>query len=205
MKNIIALLTITLFIACKSEKKELSTKSKTASMNEETIENDTLESGDYNSLLINFNCDIAISELAQVLEITETDLSLSEYQQQGKCNFTLEGFGKNNFGGGSEISWGPFLTSKSHNKKEIASYLERKEEGLKIMGMDIQLAETGDCYLAYQPGHGRLLIYNELYDQAFLMNYGRRSANNDRTKEQHEALRLKMTDLANYLLKKHRK
>jgi len=72
------------------------------------------------------------------------------------------------------------------------------------MGMDIQLAETEDSYIAYQPGQGRILIYNENYDQAFLIRYGLRNANNDRTKEQHEALRLKMTDLANYLLKKHR-
>ncbi|UII79834.1 hypothetical protein [Flagellimonas sp. CMM7] len=205
MKNIIALLIFTLFIACKSDKKESSTISSSAQTNQVKADTKALESGDYSALLIDFKCDIDISELSQVLEVAETDLSLSQYPRQGKCTFNLKGFGKNTLGDDSGISWGPFPTSKAQNKKEIESYLKRKKEGLKIMGMDIQLAETGDCYLAYQPAHGRLLIYNEHYDQAFLMNYGIRSANNDRTKEQHEALRLKMTDLANYLLKKHRK
>ncbi|WP_350286625.1 hypothetical protein [uncultured Croceitalea sp.] len=205
MKNTVALLLITLFIACKSEKKESTITSSTPLTKDVKTSNSTLESGNYSSLLIDFKCDINISELAQVLKVVETDLSISEYQRDGECRFNIKGFGKNNLGSASGISWGPFLTSKAQNKKEIESYLERKKEGLKIMGMDIQLSETEDCYIAYQPGHGRMLIYNENYDQAFLMNYGIRSANNDRTKEQHEALRLKMTDLANYLLKKHRK
>jgi len=132
-------------------------------------------------------------------------ISPSAYPQKGKCSFTIKGFGKNTLGNESAISWGSYPTSKAQNKKEITGYLERKEEGLKIMGMDIELAATKDCYIAYQPAHGRIIIYNEHYDHAFLFNYGQKNANTNRTKEQHEELRLKMTNLANYLLKKHKK
>lgn len=205
MKNIITLLIFTLFIACKSDKKESSTISSSAPTNEVKTDTEVLESGDYSSLLIDFKCDIDISELSQVLEVAETDLSLSQYPRQGKCTFNLKGFGKNTLGDDSGISWGPFPTSKAQNKKEIESYLKRKKEGLKIMGMDIELAENGDCYIAYQPAHGRVIILNEHYDQMFLIHYGQKNANNNRTKEQHEALLPKMIDLANYLLKKYRK
>lgn len=71
--------------------------------------------------------------------------------------------------------------------------------------MDIELAETGDCYIVYQPAQGRTMILNENESKFFLLRYGAKNANTDRTKEQHEALRLKMRDLANYLVKKHRK
>ena len=205
MKNITALLLIILFIACQSDKKQSSTESNTTSTSDVKTNNNRLKYGDYSSLLINFDCNMTISEVAEVLELPETAISTSDYQRKGKCSFNVKGFGTNTLGDKSTISWGPFPTSKAQNKKEITNYLKRKKEGLKIMGMDIQRAETGDCYLAYQPAHGRLIIYNENYDAAFIINYGRRNANTDRTKEQHEELRLKMTDLANYLLKKHRK
>ena len=165
----------------------------------------SIKSADYSTLLTEYKCDMSISEVAEILEVPESDLSIAEYTTEGKCYFVLKGFGKNTLTGGTGILWGPSPSSKAQNKKEIKSYLEWKQEGVKIMGMDIALAETGDCYIAYQPAHGRLIIYNENYDTAFLINYGRKSSNNQRTDEQHEALRLKMTDLANYLLKKHRK
>jgi len=202
MKNTIVLLLIMLLIACKSEKKESST---TPSTNEVKTNNNTLKSGDYSSLLIDFTCDIKISELAQVLEIPETDLSFSDNPVANKCTFNLAGFGINNIGENTRLIWGPSPSSKGQNKKEISSYLKRKKEGLKIMGMDIELDETGDCYIAYQPAHGRVIILNEHYDQMFLIHYGQKNANNNRTKEQHEALLPKMVDLANYLLTKHRK
>ncbi len=161
-------------------------------------------SADYSSLLMDYQCDIDILELSKVLKVPQASLSLARHTLANNCKFNLKGFGAQTLTGETTLNWGPSPSSKAQNKKEIKSYLERKKDGIKIMGMDIQLAETGDCYLAYQPAHGRIIIYNENYDTAFLLHYGQRKINNVRTKEQHEALRLKMTDLANYLLKKHK-
>lgn len=207
MKKNIAILVLGLCMACNTatKKESAATESEATIIKNEKKEAKPIKSGDYSTLLTNYNCDTDIPELAKVLHVPETDLSLSEYQTSGKCTFNLNGFGKNRLGDVTQLYWGPSPSSKAQNKKEIRSYLERKEAGLKIMGMDIELSATGDCYLAYQPAHGRLIIYNENYDQAFLINYGQKNANTDRTIEQHEELRLKMTDLANYLLKKHRK
>ncbi len=206
MKNIPLLVLLSLLVACNQKvKKETSSESDSMIVSQEKEVNKSMESGDYITLLTNFNCSMDISELAKVLEVPEADLSIPDTAIPNKCLFSLKGFGVNVLDGGSRLLWGPLPSSKSQNKKEISSYLKRKKEGLKIMGMDIVLAKTGDCYLAYQPAHGRLIIYNENYDQAFLINYGRRNANTDRTEEQHEELKLKMTDLANYLIKKHRK
>ena len=208
MKHYIALFALHLVFACNTSSKKKAPDNAGSELKTNTVEQPVMEerdSGDYSSLYVNYECTSTVSEIAEILDVPENDLTRSDYQQEGKCSFDVKGFGINTLGNSSAISWGPFPTTKAQNKKEIASYLKRKKEGLKIMGMDIELADTGDCYLAYQPGHGRLIIYNENYDHAFFISYGRRSANNDRTEEQHEALKPKMTDLANYLLKKHRK
>ncbi|AWX45825.1 hypothetical protein HME9304_02855 [Flagellimonas maritima] len=207
MKKSIAILVLGLCMACNTATKKESAATESQATTTKTKKEGAkpMKSGDYSTLLINYSCDMDIPELAKVLQVLEADLSLSEYQTPGKCTFNLNGFGKNRLGGGTRLYWGPFPSSKGQNRKEIANYLKYKKEGTQFMGMDIALAETGDCYLAYQPAQGRMIIYNENYDQAFLINYDKKNANTDRTEEQHEALRLKMTDLANYLLKKHRK
>jgi len=206
MKHTIVLLFFSLIIACnENPKKEDVSKSDAEQITSKKVESNSMISGDYSTLLTNYNCDMSISEIAQVLKVPESDLSITSNVRENECTFNLNGYGKNTLDGVSRITCSSAPSSKKQNKKEIASYLDRKEAGLKIMGMDIQLAETGDCYIAHQPAHGRIIIYNENYDQAFLIHYGIRSANTDRTKEQHEELRLKMTDLANYLLQKHRK
>ncbi|WP_405399738.1 hypothetical protein [Maribacter sp. Asnod2-G09] len=206
MKHTIALLFIFLFIACtETPKKQNTSEPDSVSASSKQEENSSNTSGDYNSLFNNNDCDMSIAELAEVLKVPESNLNKLDKIGGNKCSFDLKGFGTNTLDGDSRISWRSTPSSKKQNKKEIASYLERKEAGLKIMGMDIELAETGDCYIAQQPAHGRIIIYNENYDEAFLIHYGIKSANTNRTKEQHEELRLKMTDLANYLLQKHRK
>tara|TARA_R110000868_G_scaffold337922_1_gene598728 strand:- start:2112 stop:2765 length:654 start_codon:yes stop_codon:yes gene_type:complete len=208
MKYLIVLLTIPFLFACNTSSKKETNNNSTSKLEGKPVEqseSENMDSADYTSLLSHFKCEMDISEIANVLKVPETSLSLSNNSRQNECAFNLNGFGQNTLGEGSKISWGTAPSSKKQNKKEIRSYLERKEKELKIMGMDIELADTGDCYLAYQPAHGRIIIYNENYDDAFLLHYGFRSANTDRTTEQHEELRLKMTDLANYLLQKHRK
>ena len=71
--------------------------------------------------------------------------------------------------------------------------------------MGIALSKTGDCYIARMPMHGRVIIYNENYDNAFMFNYSPKGIYKGRTDEQHTELGKKMIDLANYLLKKHKK
>ena len=206
MKRITSLLLLCLVLGCKGTTKEeaSSNPNNTAKVEEKEV-TEFSASADYSSLFNNYTCDMSVAELAKVLKIPESDLSIAERTKAGNCYFDLKGFGKYSTGGDMRLIWGATPSSKRGNKKAINSYLQRKKEGLKIMGMDIELAKTGDCYLTYQPAYGRMIIYNENYDTAFLMDYGQKIISNDRTAEQHEALRLKMTDLANYLLKKHRK
>ena len=206
MKHTIAVLFLFLFIACtETPKKQDTGEQDSKQVSSEKEESSSNTSVDYSSLYNNDDCDMSIAELAEVLKVPESNLNKLDKIGGNKCSFDLKGFGTNTLDGDSRISWRSTPSSKKQNKKEIASYLERKEAGLKIMGMDIELAETGDCYIAQQPAHGRIIIYNENYDHAFLIHYGIKSANTNRTKEQHEELRLKMTNLANYLLQKHRK
>ncbi len=206
MKKITSIpLLFILLIACgETSNKKGDEKTENTSLKKDLVEQ-TLQSADYSTLLTKYECDMDIAEVAKVLKVAEEDLGIPDYASPGKCSFNLKGFGENVLGDGSQLLWGPSPSSKAQNRKEIASYLERKKNNENFMGMGIDLAETGDCYLAYQPAHGRLIIYNENYDKAFIINYGRRNSNTDRTKEQHEGLKKKMSALANYLLKKHRK
>ena len=206
MKKIIKLsLLLILVIGCGEEPKKQSAKETVTASPKSDEETPAQTSADYSSLFSEYTCDMNLTELAKVLKVPEADLSLGDQAKQDKCTFNLVGFGENALSGDTRLHWGPSPSSKAQNKKDIKSYLERKKDGIKIMGMDIILAETEDCYIAYQPAHGRVIIYNENYDSAFLLNYGQKKVNNVRTDEQHEALRLKMTDLANYLVKKNRK
>ena len=205
MKTTIAFLFLSLFIACnENPKKAQISKPDTVQVLSKQVETNTMKSGDYSTLLVDYTCDLGIAEVAKVFNVPESELRISDNVRKNACSFDLNGYSENEIRGSTQISWGPVQTSKAQNKKEIKGFLERKEEGVSIMGMDIQLADTGDCYLAYLPVKGRLVIYNENYDKAFIMNYGTKNSY-QRTPEKHEELRLKMTDLANYLLKKHRK
>ncbi|MBT8185568.1 MAG: hypothetical protein KJN76_12060 [Eudoraea sp.] len=193
-----------LLLACGTDEKKENSEGKEVDAKVAPV-SEAMPSADYSTLLLEYSCDMDIAETAKVLGVSEVDLAIPDYATPDKCYYNLKGFGESVLGDGSSLMWGPLPSSKRQNKKEIAGYLEREKKNQNFMGMGIELAETGDCYLAYQPAQGRLIIYNEHYDQAFLINYGQKNANTDRTEEQHEALRKKMTDLANYLLKKHRK
>ena len=209
MKNIALILIIILTItACNSSSKE-STK-RAAKEAPKSVQNETTNkatpSADYATLLIDYSCNLDIAEVAKVLGVPQDNLSIPEFKVPKKCAFNLKGFGEDSAGNGVRLLWGLSQSSKSQNKKEIQNYLKnQKELPEKVrLGMSIALAETKDCYIAQQPAHGRVIICNENYDTAFILNYGRKGAFK-RTQEQHDVLKAKMTDLANYLLKKHRK
>lgn len=161
-------------------------------------------SADYSSLLLNYQCDMTEAEVAQVLNIPGADVKRIESKiPGGRCDFEIQGFGKNALGG-TAMMWGSTPFSKADSKKEIQSALKDKENNENIMGMDIELSETGDCYIRILPHVGRVLIYNENYDHAFYFEFSQRGIYK-RTKEQHQALTEKTIALANYLLKKHKK
>lgn len=161
------------------------------------------QNGDYSSLLKNYNCDMTTAEVAKVLNIPETDVSIPEFTQAGNCSFEIKGFGKNALGG-TILTWGATPFSKADSKNEIQSALKDKKNNENIFGMDIELSETGDCYIRILPHVGRVLIYNENYDHAFYFSYSNRGIYK-RTEAEHAALTEKTVALANYLLKKHKK
>ena len=162
-----------------------------------------LPSADYSSLLQNYECDMDAAEVSRVLKIPETDVSIPEFTQAGNCSFEIKGFGENALGG-TILSWGATPFSKADSKKEIQSALKDKEKNENIFGMDIELSETGDCYIRILPHVGRVIIYNENYDHAFFFTYSQRGIYK-RTEEEHAALGAKTIALANYLLKKHKR
>ena len=159
-------------------------------------------SADYSSLLLNYECDMDAAQLARVLNIPETDVSIPEFTQAGNCSFEIKGFGENALGG-TILTWGATPFSKADSKKEIQSALKDKENNESMFGMDIELSETGDCYIRILPHVGRVVIYNENYDHAFYFSYSQRGIYK-RTEEQHAALTKKTIALANYLLKRHK-
>lgn len=211
MKNLtIILLLFILNIGC-GEKTEKVINQKTDNKNLDVIinnseEQSTMSSADYSNLLSTYNCDVTSSELAKILTVNEADITHKDQPNQNKCYYFLNGFGENSAGDNTQLFWGLYPSSKAQNKKEIKNYLKNQEELPESarMGMTIELAETKDCYIAQQPAHARVIIYNENYDNAFILNYGALREYKTRTKEQQAALKEKMTYLANYLLKKHK-
>ena len=204
MKKLVSSVLILGILTSCGEATEKKNDQYTDSGNAQTLDNDrALPSADYSSLLINYECDMTAAEVAQILNIPETDISIPDFTQAGICSFEIKGFGKNALGG-TIMTWGATPFSKADSKKEIQGFLKDQENNESMFGMGIDLAETGDCYIARMPHVGRVVIYNENYDHAFYFNYSQRGIYK-RTAEQHSKLGEKTIALANYLLKKHRK
>ncbi len=207
MKQTIVILAFSLLMACNNDsKKEVTQEPTPKTKLTKQEEAQPMASGDYSTLLTNYSCDMDIAEIARVLGVPETDLTVTENMKPPKCHFSIKGFGEDAIGGQTRLRWGISPSSKGQNRKEIKNYIKNQKElpAKVIQYMSIALADTKDCYIAQQPAHGRVIIYNENYETAFILNYGRK-ATLKRTKEQHDELKAKMTNLANYLLKKHRK
>jgi len=205
MKKILALVLMGSFLFSCGEapekKNDQNTDSNVKPQSSEPVK--TAASADYSSLLLNYECDMDAAEVAKVLNIPETDVGIPEFTLAGNCSFEIKGFGEN-AQGGTILTWGATPFSKADSKKEIQSALKDKENNENIFGMDIELSETGDCYIRILPHVGRVLIYNENYDHTFFFSYSQRGIYN-RTEEEHAALGEKTIALANYLLKKHKK
>ena len=165
----------------------------------------TLPSADYSSLLVNYECGMDVAEVAQVLNIPETDVSLAKYQRPDGCSFSVKGFGQNGLGDDTAIIWYLEELGKDQVNKEIKSYLDDQDNNESVLGMGIAQSETGDSYLARQPVRGTVVIMNANYDNWLVLSYSPKYMYKSRTQEQHDALGEKMIGLANYLLKKHKK
>ena len=206
------------------------TPKQASAMKSSTIEaNDKLPAADYSSLLIDFTCDMNAIELAQAMGIPAADLVKTTSSEQLKktlglpdadmdklaknplknereCTFELKGYGVDNLGNDMLIRLQSTEMTKADVKKNINSQLQNREDGIeKITKIYITKADTDDSYIVSSVRYGRVMIYNEDHAGVFVISYGTRNANNNRTKEQHEALTQKMVTLANALLKKHRK
>lgn len=179
----------------------------------EPPKSDAAPTADYSSLLQNYRCDMDAAEVANALGVSESSIGIPDYAKQpsfaetGKCFFTVQGFGKDADGGDTQINWGSEDgMSLADVRGEIESYSknmkEMPESVRNITGIDLQMADTDDSYLAYQNKTGRIIILNENHG-AMLLTYGTAGRGASRTEEQQEALKEKMTQLANYLLEKH--
>ena len=213
-KTIINILILVVLLSCGETtiKKQESNPPESA---QKVPESDVLPSADYSSLLQNYECDMDMAEVARAMGVPESSLGIPDHAKkpgfdaQGRCIFSITGFGDEVGGEGSIISWSSYIgMTLTEIQREIEGYQERQREMpenlQKMTGMSIELAETGDTYLAYQKKHGRMLILNANYG-GIVLTYGALNAATTRTPEQQEALIGKMTQLANYLLKKHRK
>lgn len=203
-KLVSSILILGLLISCGETKKNESKKEdEEVSKKNPTIE--ALPSADYSSLLINYECGMDEAEVAKVLEIPETDVSFAKYQRPGACSFSIKGFGQNGLGDDTAIIWYLEELGKTQVNKEIKSYLDAQANNEEALGMGIDLAETGDCYIVRQPMRGTVVIMNANYDSWLVLGYSPKHMYKSRTPEQHAALGEKTILLANYLVKKHKK
>ncbi len=204
MKKIATLLVIGSFlIACGEAPEKKNDNNTDSNVKPQSSEPEkATASADYSSLLLKYECDMTAAEVAKVLNIPEADVSIPDFTPAGSCSFEIKGFGENALGG-TILTWGATPFSKADSKKEIQSALKDKENNESMFGMDIELSETGDCYITITPHVGRVNILNENYDGAFYFSYSQRGIYK-RTEEQHAALTKKTIALANYLLKKHK-
>ena len=158
-------------------------------------------SADYSSLFNNYTCDLTAEEFAEATGIAISTVEVAKSYSPNHCYFNLSGFGNKPF----ILRFGSTKSRKADIKKEIDEFLKREKNNENIMGMAIQLSETGDSYITLTPHVGRVNILNENYDNAFFFEFGQRGIHKGRTKDLQEDLTQKMVILGNYLLKKHKK
>ncbi len=200
-----ALTAIILLVACKSETKQGKSTTVENEPKQEAAKSSN-SSSDYSSLFNTYTCNVSSAELAKILKIPESDITVLDSKSADNCVFQLKGFGAGHDNKGTTLRLRPVPSSKKQSKKEIASYLKDKTElpsGI-LMGRDILLAEADDCYIAFQPRAGTALILNENYDSFFVITYQTKASVKGRTNEQHDELKIKAKDLANYLVTKHK-
>jgi hypothetical protein len=185
--------------SCKSTNSEENPEPAGAVKQEETLDK-SLPSADYSSLFIDYECNMSAEEFSSATGIPLSAVVKKDSPFKNKCFFEISGFGDKPI----VITIGTGPSTKANNKKEIEGFLEREKKNENIMGMGIELSETGDNYIASTPHVGRVVILNENYDFVYGFEFSQRGIHKGRTVEQHEDLRQKMVMLANHLLKKNK-
>ena len=198
------LILLATIISCGEMKTKQAEKEPKENSKKETI-SETLPSADYSSLLVDYECNITVAEVANALKIPDSDVSIPKPHRPGQCNFSIKGFGQNGLGDDTAIVWFLEEVGKTQVEKEIKSYLDDQANNESVLGMGIDLSETGDSYIVRQAVRGSVVIMNANYDNWLLLSYSPKYMYKSRTQEQHDALGEKMIALANYLLKKHKK
>jgi hypothetical protein len=200
MKYIPLILISILCLACNgTQKEEAKVISDSKSVEQEQTELKDLSTGNYSTLFINYNCDQNIEEIAELLNVPISDIEMPSNINNGEncvVRYSRNGTYESN------LRWGSVPATKKGTEEAINRALKYKKDGVSILGSDILMAETKDCYLLRTPVNGRITIRSENNDGAFQLFYGPKGK---RTKEQHEEMKVKMTYLANYMLKRHRK
>ena len=205
-KTIIFLLAIA-FVGCsnpKEEKTPVKDVPKATEKIEKTIQ--PTPSADYSSLFTKLPACISASEMAEASGLDASlvkKLEKKEYDVYCKYHLVLPDKSVMLF----EYTGNPW--NKQDIAHEIKKYQTDKKKGELMLGMDIQTTETGDCYLLYQPMHGRIIIVNANYDTAVLCNYDGGLVANGKvstfSKEQKLERKNMATKIANYLVKHNRK
>ena len=204
-KLVSIILLLGVLVSCGETKEKKNDQNTSQDKSQPAKASKTLPSADYSSLLVNYECDMTVAEVANALNIPDSDISMPKPHRPGQCNFRIKGFGENALGDETPIIWFLEELGKAQVNKEIKSYLDDQANNESVLGMGIDLSETGDSYIARQPMHGRVVIMNSNYDKWLLLSYAPKHLYKSRTPAQHDALGEKMITLANYLLKKHKK
>lgn len=206
MKKLLTFAIIIVLIAYKSEANK-DTKEVVKNEPKKEVVTQNNSKADYSTLFDTYNCDVSIEDLAKVLQIPASDITLGKNPKAEHCLFQLKGFGEGYENEGTYLSFGPSFSTKNQNKKVITESLKEKAEmpnEKMFAGRDIVLADAGDCYILIQSGHGRALLLNENYERLFKISYGNRASVQGRTEEQHKLVTEQVKDLANYLVTKHK-
>ena len=204
-KLVSSILILGLIISCGETKEKKNDQNTSQDKSQPAEASKTLPSADYSSLLVNYDCGMTVAEVANALNITDSDVSMPKPHRPGQCNFRIKGFGQNGLGDDTAIVWSLEELGKAQVNKEIKSYLDDQANNESALGMGIGLAETGDSYIVKRPMNGQVVIMNANYDNWLVLSYSPKHSYKSRTQEQHDALVEKMIALANYLLKKHKK
>jgi hypothetical protein len=203
MKKIAAFILASSLICCGEAPEKKNDPSSSPETPQQVSSKVALPSGDYSSLLLNYECDMTASEVAKIMNLPETDVKRIETILPARCVFEIQGYGSNALGG-TQMAFGTAPVPKRDIQREIQSRLKDQANNESMFGDGIKLSETGDSYISITPRLGRVEILNENYDNAFFFNVSQRGIYK-RTPEKHEELMEKTIALANYVLKKHKK
>ena len=183
------------------EKSTLETEVKKQSNKNNTKEDSFLKakkSADYSSLFTKGNdiC-LSISDMAKATGFPSSSITKKTGNDKSYCINKI----KLPNGKTMNLNYGTMAWSKADIQKNINTYIKNKKRKEVMYGMEIELSETGDTYLAHQPLHGRLLMLNANYEAIVTIDYAKVGF---KLEEKKKAKKYAVK-LANYLLQKHKK